>query len=87
MATTTLRKWGGATAVSLPKAVLAMLDLRPGSEVAVSVRGKTIVLAPAHRRPTLAQLEKEQRALERARGKSPADAQWLDGPARGKEAL
>ena len=87
MTTTTLRKWGGTTAVSLPKAVLAMLDLQAGSEVAISVKGKTIVLVPARNRPALAQLEREQRALERARRKSRADAQWCNGPALGKEAL
>ena len=66
----TLRNWGGAVAVSLPKKLLASLELRAGSEVVVKLKGGNIVLSPARGRVTLAQLEKEQRALapaERAR--------------------
>ena len=87
MTTATLRKWGGAIAVSLPKKVLAMLGLRAGTEVEVKVTEGNIVLAPARRRHTLAQLEKEQRVLERTTGGRLVDKEWLDGSARGRERL
>jgi antitoxin component of MazEF toxin-antitoxin module len=85
--TATLRKWGGAVAVSLPKKLIATLGLEAGSAVEVKIERDSIVLAPARRRHTLVQLEKEQRLLERAAGREPADREWLDGPARGRERL
>lgn len=80
----TLRKWGGAIAVSLPKKVLAMLGLRAGAQLEVRVAEGNIVLTPARRRCTLERLEKEQRALERTMGGHPMDKEWLDGSARGR---
>lgn len=83
----TLRNWGGAVAVSLPKKVLVMLGLRAGSEVEVKVEDGKIVLSPARPRLSLAQLEKEQRALERKLGGRLAEIDWVaDGP-QGREEL
>lgn len=87
MSTATLRKWGGAVAVSLPKKVLALLGLRPGSEVEVKVEDGRIVLAPARPRLSLEQLEREQRNLERKLGGRPVDSAWLDSVPRGRETL
>lgn len=87
MTTATLRKWGGAIAVSLPKKVLAMLGLRAGTEVEVKVAEGNIVLSPAKRRYTLAQLEKEQRVLERVTAGRLVDKAWLNDSARGRERL
>ena len=87
MTAATLRKWGGAIAVSLPKKVLAMLGLRAGTEVEVKVAAGNIVLSPARRRYTLAQLEKEQRLLERVTAGRLADKAWLNDAARGRERL
>jgi antitoxin ChpS len=87
MNTSTLRNWGGAIAVSLPKKVLAMLGLQAGSEVAIDVQDGKIVLSPARRRYTLARLEKEQKALDRARNKQKADAAWLEEKPLGHELL
>ncbi len=87
MTTTTLRKWGGAIAVSLPKKLLSLLGLKPGSELEVKVDGGKIVLSPARQRLTLAQLEKEQQALERSAGGPLVDRNWLDDSARGREQL
>ncbi len=87
MTTATLRRWGGAIAVSLPKKVLAMLGLRAGTEVEVRVAEGNIVLSPARRRYPLAQLEKEQRALERVTAGRLVDKAWLNDSARGRERL
>lgn len=87
MQTATLRSWGGAVAVSLPKKVLAALGLGAGTEVVVRIEGSNIVLSPARKRFTLGQLEKEQRALERAAGRPPAGADWTGSPPEGRELL
>lgn len=83
----TLRNWGGAVAVSLPKKLLAMLGLQAGSEVEVQIKDGSIVLSPARTRPTLARLEKEQRALERSLGRPLGDKAWLNSPPQGRELL
>ena len=87
MNVSTLRNWGGAVAVSLPKKLLAMLGIGAGAEVEVKIKDGAIVLAPVRSRHTLAQLEKEQRNLERSLGRPLADKDWLDSPARGRESL
>lgn len=87
MTTSTLRTWGGAIAVSLPKKILGLLGLKAGSEVEVKVEGGKIVLLPARPRLSLQQLEREQRALERKLGGPLGDSRWLqDGP-QGRESL
>jgi antitoxin component of MazEF toxin-antitoxin module len=83
----TLRNWGGAIAVSLPKKLLAALGLGAGTEVAVRIEDGNIVLSPARERYTLAQLEKEQRALERSHGGPIPGSDWIESPARGRELL
>jgi len=83
----TLRSWGGAVAVSLPKKILAMLGLQAGSEVVVKLERGNIVLSPTRNRFTLGQLEKEQRRLERSLGRRLVDRGWLETPARGRELL
>jgi len=87
MNTATLRSWGGAVAVSLPKKVLAALGLGAGAEVVVKIEGSDIVLSPARKRFALAQLEKEQRALERAARRPSAGADWIGSPPQGRELL
>jgi antitoxin component of MazEF toxin-antitoxin module len=87
MNTATLRSWGGAVAVSLPKKVLAALGLGAGAEVVVKIEGSNIVLSPARKRFTLGQLEKEQRALERAAGGPSASEDWFSSPSQGRELL
>ena len=86
MPSTTLRNWGGAIAVSLPKKILSLLDLRAGVAVDVTVKDGKIVLAPARPRFSLEQLLKEQKDLERKRSRR-IDEVWLNGPKRGKELL
>lgn len=87
MTTSTLRTWGGAIAVSLPKKVLGMLGLQAGAEVAVRVEDGNIILSPSRGSFTLARLEKEQRALERSGSGVIPDRAWHESPARGRELL
>jgi antitoxin ChpS len=82
-----LRKWGGAVALSLPKKLLAALGLAAGAKVDVRIEDGRIVLSPAAGPYELRQLEKEQRAVERAQGGTPRDRDWLESPARGRERL
>ena len=53
----------------------------------MKIKDGGIVLAPVRSRHTLAQLEKEQRKLERSLGRPLADKNWLGSPARGRESL
>lgn len=87
MNVSTLRNWGGAVAVSLPKKLLAVLGIGAGAEVQVKIKDGAIVLSPVRARRTLAQLEKEQRRLERSLGRPLGDQEWLGSPARGRELL
>lgn len=87
MATVTLRKWGGAVAISLPKKILAMLSLEASAEVKIAAENGKIVLSPVRKTLSLSQLIKEQKQLERQIGRRPTDRQWLDDAARGEELL
>jgi len=87
MTTVTLRRWGGAVAVSLPKKILALLGLDAGATVTVAIEDGRVVLAPLAPRPTLAQLLKEQAALERRIGRRTTDEAWLESAPRGRESL
>ena len=87
MTTSTLRNWGRTVAICLPNKLLASLELRASSEVVVTLKGGSIVLSPAHGRFNLAQLEREQRALERSPGGIRADGRCLESHAAGRELL
>jgi antitoxin MazE len=59
-----IAKWGNSAAIRLPKAVLELLDVRPGSEFEASIEGKTLRLAPVRKRyPTLDELVAEMTRL------------------------
>lgn len=87
MNVSTLRNWGGAVAVSLPKKLLAVLGLGAGAEVEVKIKDGSLVLSPVRGRHSLDQLEKEQRSLERSLGGMLADREWSGSAARGRERL
>jgi antitoxin ChpS len=87
MTTVTLRRWGGAIAVSLPRKVLALLGLDAGATLSVAVEDGRVVLAPVARGHSLAQLLKEQAALERRTGARGRDLPWQEGAPRGRESL
>ena len=83
--TVVLRKVGGSVMLALPPAVLDMVDLAPGQQVAVSVDdGRIIVEAPRRPRYRLAEL------LARCDRNAPPpeeDREWLDSPLVGEELL
>ena len=73
--------------MSLPKKILALLDLQVGSEVEVKVEDGRIVLSPARPRFSLEQLERQQKSLERKLGGPLVDPDWLEDAPRGRESL
>ena len=86
MATATLRKLGGSVVMTVPRKVLALVDLDAGAEVKLSVENGRLVVSPQGRpKYRLADL------LRASRGKklrlAAADRRWLnDGPV-GKELI
>lgn len=87
MAIATLRRWGGAVAVSLPKKILSMLDLKAGAKVDVKIDAGSIVLSPKPHSYTLTQLIQEQKILERHKGGPLAEREWVEDTRRGRELL
>lgn len=87
MATSTLRNWGGAVAVSLPKKVLSLLGLQSGAKVDIAVEDGKVILTPSKPRHTLDQLLKEQVQLERKMGGRVIDQKFLDDKPVGREIL
>jgi antitoxin ChpS len=85
--TATLRQWGGGVALSLPKKVLAVLGLEPGSQVDVDVVEGKIVLSPTRPRSSLEQLLSEQAELEQELGSPLRDENMLQSPPAGREQL
>jgi antitoxin MazE len=41
-----IRKWGNSLAIRLPKTLLALLDLREGSQVEISIDRDRLILSP-----------------------------------------
>ena len=52
----TIRKNGGASVVSLPRSVLKALGVDNGSQLAYSIHGNTLTLAPVEKKMTLEEL-------------------------------
>ena len=84
MHTTNLRKVGGSVMLAVPPAILNALNLRAGELIAVTVEGDRLVIEPAHRRYTLAELLAQCKS---SRKRTAEDRQWLDAPATGRELL
>lgn len=82
----TIRQSGGANIVSIPKSILKMLELHPGSSLDLSVEDRKIVLTP---------VSEKQLSLEALLEGSPkehlaltqADEQWLNELPAGKEEI
>jgi antitoxin ChpS len=82
---TNLRKVGGSVMLAVPPALLDLLHLKAGAPVGVAVdNGRLIVEASPQPRYTLAEL---LAASDYSGPLSPADREWLDAPATGKEIL
>ena len=78
-----IRQSGGANIVSIPKAILSMLDLHVGSSLDLRVEDNRIVLTPTAQEPTLEELlagsPKNNLAL------TDDDKEWLEDAPIGKE--
>ena len=83
--TVVLRKVGGSVMLTLPPALLDLVELSAGQQVAVSVEQGRIVVEPrSRRRYTLGEL------LSRCDPKAPLsdeDREWLESPPTGAELL
>ena len=82
---TTLRKVGGSTMLAVPRAVLDVLHLRPGTKVGITVERGRLVVGP-HPRPryTLDEL------LAQCDPKAPRrkeDREWVSGKPAGGELI
>lgn len=83
MVVTTLRKVGGSVMLSVPPALLDMLQLSAGSTVGLSVEdGRLVVAAQKPPRYTLEQL---LAACDADAPMSDEDRDWLNAPAAGNE--
>lgn len=87
MSTSTLRNWGGAVAVSLPKKILSLVGLQAGAKVDIAVEDGKVILTPGKPRHALDQLLKEQAQLERKTGKRITDQEFLADRPAGREVL
>jgi antitoxin ChpS len=81
---TTLRKVGGSIMLSVPPALLELLELTAGSSVGISVNEGRLVIEPQKKRYTLdellAQCDANAPINETAR-------EWLDAPLVGREEI
>jgi antitoxin ChpS len=86
MATAILRKLGGSVVMTVPRKVLALVDLDAGAEVKLSVESGRLVVTPQGRpKYRLADL------LRASRGKklrlTAEDGRWLNDEPVGKELI
>ncbi|HXB22525.1 MAG TPA: AbrB/MazE/SpoVT family DNA-binding domain-containing protein [Candidatus Solibacter sp.] len=85
MHTTNLRKVGGSIMLSVPRAVLEILNLQPGAKVSLEVRNGQLVVDPQPRpRYSLAEL------LKQCNPKAPRrkeERQWLNDKPVGGELI
>ena len=66
--TSKIRKQGGAAVVTIPPALLKLLDLDVGAQVMLSVEGRQLIArpaAPARRRYSMAELLKGAAGMKR----------------------
>lgn len=83
MHTTNLRKVDGSVMLTVPPAILDLLDLRPGSTVGIAVEGDRLIIEPRPR-PRYALVELLA-ACDPLAEESPEDREWLDdGPVGGE---
>lgn len=85
MHTTNLRKVGGSVMLALPPAILDLLRLSPGSTVGLTVDGGRLVIDPKPRPHYTADELLDESDYSGPR--SPAEQQWLDSPAAGRELI
>lgn len=85
MHTTNLRKVGGSVMMSVPPAILELLDVGADSTVGLSVDNGRLVVAP-HNGPnyTMAEL---LAASDYSQPQPAEEREWVDAPATGHEPL
>ena len=87
MATAILRKLGGSVVMTVPRKVLALVDLDAGAEVKLSVENGRLVVSPQGRpKYRLADLLRASRAIKRPR-LTAEDRRWLNDAPVGKESI
>ena len=83
--TSKIRKQGGAAVMTIPPALLRLMDVEIGAQVTLTVEDRTLIAkpaAPARKRYSLAELLKGAEALEKLN----ADVTWArDGEPVGHE--
>jgi antitoxin ChpS len=84
MHTTTLRKVGGSVMLAIPRAVLDMLQLQPGTSVGLVAEGGRLIVEPRRHRYTLEQLLAQ---CDPSAAPPQADHDWLDAAPVGGELL
>jgi antitoxin ChpS len=85
MHTTNLRKVGGSVMLTVPPALLDILDLRAGATVAVQVEDGRLVIEPC-RRPRYSMTELLAKS-DYSQPQEAADREWVDAPAVGGESV
>jgi antitoxin component of MazEF toxin-antitoxin module len=68
-----LRTWGGSVALPIPRPYLNQLGLSAGSAVSLRLQGNALMIEAAKPKYTLAELMREQAALN-----LPHDEAWLN---------
>lgn len=84
MRTATLRQSGGSVIVSLPKAALEKLGLRPDDPVEIDVEGDRIIIR--RRRRGRIGLEARLAMCDFSQPMSDEERAWIDAPDVGREA-
>ena len=86
MATAVLRKLGGSVVMTVPRKVLALVDLDAGAQVKLSVENGKLVVTPRgrpeYRLADLLKVHSKRRLRLTAE-----DRNWLDAPPVGKELI
>jgi antitoxin ChpS len=85
MHSTNLRKVGGSVMLSVPPALLEILQLRPGAKVGLTVEGGRLIVEP-RQRPRYRLDELLAQCNPRAR-RVKEEREWLDDRPAGRELL
>ncbi|WP_027328505.1 AbrB/MazE/SpoVT family DNA-binding domain-containing protein [Marinimicrobium agarilyticum] len=83
MATVAIRKSGGGSIVTLPKAILETMHLEVGSSLDLTIEANKIVLTPRRKDPSLEELL--EGITPDMLAPTEEDREWLDDQPMGKE--
>ena len=85
MHTTNLRKVGGSTMLTVPPALLDILQLRPGAKVELAVQSGRLIVEP-QRKPRYSMAELLAKCNPKA-ARSKEERKWLDDKPMGGELI